>query len=596
MKSGAILAKAKKLQPIRELVTSDGTERSEQRTADADEWSREFSTYSGTKWGSYLLQTRVCILERISMWEGAAQHIRKGIDQVTFIRAFASIKRKGRIGHYGISVASIFLLYLATPELFIDAIMAIMTSSPELSTFEVQGRVLGKESSVTPVTQTRTILPLPACLQIIDALIPIVLESFLEQHLPPSLEAFVGARQKTQCLDIAHALQTVIEKGIDDHGNAAIAQQDIQQFYDSLPLLRICCWMVARGLSWAWAACVLRVQLLPRVTLRSGAAVAAIVNRCIGGLTGSRVAGVLARIPVESVFANRSSVWRKWGYPLETEHVKRSDKSCRVLCAASWVDNIFSVSDSLDHAVWIQEDFALQIREHWGLDIKASSRSCMTAAGNIDPSPLPDKWPLRKSFEALGHTLEFDGSVSLCWRAAKAAMWKSFWGNAAAKGSNGLSLGTRLGLLGRATAPALMFRCSRWPPQKHIKKQLDATQRKMTAILLRVIPFPCESSAEFARRRGRVASKFCNKYGLWGDRWFRRAIAWDDHVRRPRNSECWSAALLRWRGEQFLQGRRVAQGSDTVFAGRTATRSCQLRVQQRWESGINFAKSSLEAV
>ena len=41
-------------------------------------------------------------------------------------------------------------------------------------------------------------------------------------------------------LDLAHGLQTVIEKGQDMHAQSAIGQCDIGRYYDSLPIMLIC--------------------------------------------------------------------------------------------------------------------------------------------------------------------------------------------------------------------------------------------------------------------------------------------------------------------------------------------------------------------
>ena len=62
---------------------------------------------------------------------------------------------------------------------------------------------------------TRAILPLPAVMQMLDVLIPRAAEEFVSNILPPVPECFIGARPETQCLDIAHGMQFVLEKGLD---------------------------------------------------------------------------------------------------------------------------------------------------------------------------------------------------------------------------------------------------------------------------------------------------------------------------------------------------------------------------------------------
>ena len=169
-------------------------------------------------------------------------------------------------------------------------------------------------------------------------------------------------------------------------------------------------------------------------------------------------------------------------------------------------------------------------------------------------------------------------------------MWRSFWGNAASADARHLPLGVKLRLLHRATLPSLTYRASRWPPQKFIRSAVDKLQRKMTGILLRLEVSPNETPADFNRRRGRVAGSYCKKAGWWSDTWFKRAILWDEHVNRAHQHRSWCAPLLLWRDSLWLQERRLARGSASSAAGRTATRSYHGRVHARWQEAIAFAK------
>ena len=54
--------------------------------------------------------------------------------------------------------------------------------------------------------------------------------------------------------------------------------------------------------------------MCPQVTLRCGQVVSRISFRIIGGVTGSRVAGFLARVPVEDIVVQRVKYWRPFGF------------------------------------------------------------------------------------------------------------------------------------------------------------------------------------------------------------------------------------------------------------------------------------------
>ena len=87
---------------------------------------------------------------------------------------------------------------------------------------------------MTRMSDTRAILRLPVLLQIVDARLATYLHRRLDSLLPPVPGCFVAARPGTQALEVVHGLHLMIEKGLDAKSKAAIAQADIQAFYDSM--------------------------------------------------------------------------------------------------------------------------------------------------------------------------------------------------------------------------------------------------------------------------------------------------------------------------------------------------------------------------
>lgn len=65
--------------------------------------------------------------------------------------------------------------------------------------------------------------------------------------------------------DFAFPAGLVIEKGMDMHSNACIAQADVKQYYDNLRPLTMCHWMLPHGLESGLVANVLRVNLCTQV-------------------------------------------------------------------------------------------------------------------------------------------------------------------------------------------------------------------------------------------------------------------------------------------------------------------------------------------
>ena len=411
----------------------------------------------------------------------------------------------------------------------------------------------------------------------------------MRELLPPVPECFVGAIPGTQCLDAALGLQSVIEKGLDNFGAAAVAQSDIEKYYDSLPILRIMRWLTSRGVPANAAACAVRHQMCPTVVLKVGSSEVKIGGRTVGGMTGSRTAGFLGRVPVEAIIAERHSHWKPHGFQTGSSP----------LCLCTWVDNLFSASSSLAGAIYILEDFESQLQKHWHMNIKGSSRCCMVSDGNLDVPDDGDRWPLVDTFIVLGHAVQSSGSIRACWSRARSSMWKAFWANPGATSAGQLAHGRKLALMSRAVLPQLSFRCSRWPPQRQIGCEVDRLQQKMTASLLRLPPAPGEEAESYVRRRGRAARKICEEHGTWSDHWFGRALNWDEHLARPRNCESWPAKLREYKGKQWLMDRRVSfaptvasrASTASVFAGRTGTMSFRGKVHARWHDGVDFARS-----
>ena len=150
-------------------------------------------------------------------------------------------------------------------------------------------------------------------------------------------------------------------------------------------------------------------------------------------------------------------------------------------------------------------------------------------------------------------------------------MWRSFWTNPGARDGQHSGLDRKLKFLQRAVVPQIDFRCSRWPPQKVIAEEVA----KMLAILIKVPRIPGELPGVFCRRRARIARRQCRQQGIWSERWFTRAIQWDEHLARPRNAFSWPASLRKHQDEGWFAWHRSADG-------RTQTRCGPGRPQMRW--------------
>ena len=444
-----------------------------------------------------------------------------------------------------------------------------------MSSVSIEGRIYGKESAVTEVDNVRAILPLPSVLQVMDVLVQDILTNFLRRAFPPVPGTFIGARPHTQALDIAHGLQSVVEKALDDKSQGAVAQMDIKAYYDSLDTLLLCRWLEEHGVPKRICATTLRLQLLPQVFLNSGAVRVLIALRTMGTLTGSRVAGALGRIPVESTICQRVAHWRSLGF----------QAGDHILTICAYVDNIFSAGRNLGSAISILEDFELQLLQNWGLTIKPSSRACMVPRGSLEEPANIEKWPLCATFTVLGHILADNGSTSACWEYTRRAMWRAYFANSRKCANTHCALQ----LLQRTVTPVFDYRNTRWPAYAELAQTIDRLQRKMVAGILRPRMQLGEAPDRYIRRRNRLATVECLRMGTWSYRHCKRILNWRDHLERPANAASWAAILLHFRGFEWLMARR-SQHQGGLLGGRTGTRVASGNVSTRWHDGVLYAE------
>ena len=79
-----------------------------------------------------------------------------------------------------------------------------------------------------------------------------------------------------------------------------------------------------------------RVQMLPIICLRCNAIKVNVVQRSLGALTGTPLAGLLSCVPVQELLASRTPMWEPWGFKIPG----------RTFTASTFVDNVFAASSS----------------------------------------------------------------------------------------------------------------------------------------------------------------------------------------------------------------------------------------------------------
>ena len=354
----------------------------------------------------------------------------------------------------------------------------------------------------------------------------------------------------------------------------AVGQADIRQYYDSLHLLRVFRFLVDQGVPIALATACIRHQLLCRVRIRIGPSFAIIVRRTLGSLTGSRLAGMAARVPILHMCHTRVAVWKQYGF----------STPCGKITMSTFVDNLYvagkscyTVSKILDDA----EDFLCQT---WELRIKPTSRAILAPVNCVDVSVIDErKWPVVTAMKVLGHCLQNDGGIDACFDATVQSMWRAFYGNCVGVKTSRMSVKSRLALVSRTVTPILRYKWTRWPFTCCRAQRLDAIHRHMFGVMLRLERKRDESIDVYVRRRGRETGRLQKLHGSWSRQWAFGVVGWSEHLERERNSLTWAAMLSKLRTPTELAERRAQRG-------RPSTRSCSGYIRRRWHESIATAR------
>lgn len=254
---------------------------------------------------------------------------------------FKRMRKKARLDAHGVSITFLQLLFLARPTWFCTWIASVAASTDFVKTIAVEARVYGKTSTSPAFEATRSIMPLGALGDVLDALIARSLLGQLDVLWRPMPQFFHGARPGTQCMDIAHTIQVAVEKMLDVKSVGAVLQADVARYYDSISVLLCCYKLLKIGVDKGLVAGLCRLQLMPVVILHVLSATARVDQRTNGSITGTRTAGTLGQIPVESVCRDNAQVLSGLGF----------QAGGSIITAMSWVDNVYALGRTSSSAM-----------------------------------------------------------------------------------------------------------------------------------------------------------------------------------------------------------------------------------------------------
>ena len=499
-----------------------------------------------------------------------------------FQAALDSVTRKFVLDSEGECVAMWQFLFMAAPDVVLRFFGEMAVSDEMAVATSFRARAFGKKSKTPKPDDIRVIIPLTARAQLLDSLL--AARVGLAAATIDSSGWFVGAVAGTQPLDISFAISQMVEKSMDDFSRGAWASMDVRAYYDNLDLLLVAKWVVSAEVPRCGrdiAAAVLRWQLLPSVIIDASIATVVIRHRTKGGLTGSRSAGAMGRIPVESSMCKISPAVRNWSYHLGT---------ARGWSGASFVDNLFTFSHSVGGSLMVAAELERVLANDWRLQIKDGSKEVLVCAGAPEWEALPDlvqawpEWQFKQHMQCLGVVVSNDGSVAEDLKAWKASVLSATLRNSSGLARRVLDDRQRRRHINAFAVPLLDFRMSRWPVSEATGRFLDAAQRRVILSVSDVPRLLDEDADTWQRRRSRMAGTLARQWELWSARHSWRALRWFNHLKRDHVPSL-SAAALRWHDRRWREGVREAAGSARRDAGRMGTRRLT-HVNLRWEDSL----------
>ena len=569
--AGKPRTKSKKLFPLTQLEVEG------RKSLDHSAWAGAISTAFEQRWRCHDQQKREDIRSALANNRDRTPEF----SDREWLEALETITRPFAIDQQGLCPLVIRLLFYGAPRATASLFNSVIGSDDFFHAERILGHARAKKRGLIQAEKVRIILPLSSILAVIDAAVSNRLHKRLDEWgsgIPPSfLEC---AKKRRQIQDITFAAALHIEKGIDNHGRAAVCQADIKQYYDHLDALKIASWVGDNLSDAGLATAILRLHLLPTTVVSVGSSTCSIKNRTSGMLTGSRSAGAAGRIPLMDAAFSLSSTWPG-----------RAMSYGSICCGlGTFVDNLVTLSINSRSGMALLDDLETFIHGKWGLTFGLDSRMYIVAAGGddgVDIGTCYRGWKRLGSMKLLGHVLNSNNSIMPEVMDTVASMWTCFYANLS-PALRSASFKAKMGFLQRCVRPLAAWKWSQWPFTKTAATKLDQCQTHMIAVLNPVQQLSHESPLEFFARRSRLCGRMAKTAGKWSLQWARSLPKWKGHYERDHAQCRWNPSIAAWHDNIWLEAQRMEHTGANATT-RTRTRAKTGRVLARWHESLEHA-------
>jgi len=560
LRRGGAIYRSKKLHVLSSMEINGAA------THNSEHWAAAIKSTYSNKWNTQSMADK----ETFHDFCHYARTARINISEATLRKAMIFFRDSNRVDSHG--VAGRIVMAIAFSDIgrtiLCSLINALLTSDEALQSYFLAGSVAAKSVGTILPTKTRAIVPCPWAWLLLHASLYVTVEPYITAAAPRSPAVLIGGGTKGhQPLEIGMTAKLIIEKGMDRHSSAAVAQGDIATFFDRILPGRLVKYLLSIGVPLSHAVAIVKIHVLPQIRLKVGASSITISRRTCGLNTGTLTAALLSRCPVQHMACARSHVWEQWGFPT-------SDGSS--LALSTWADNLVSFSESAVSACAIIDDAAMFLEREWDLTISSDSKELLPARGHIfQATDISSQWTVLKTMKCLGFTISDNGSDTASWRATKQSIWRSWWGNFH-RTAKSLREREIVVTAERLLVPALLYQSAAWSWSTTMAEKLDKLQLWLIGKALN-LPFRAGETVSFyLRRRTMHASRFVTNDQLWSCKWKRSNDRWQKHL--DDDPTLWPSRLIATRPLSFIDGIRDRYGY-------TRSRLSRSYVHKRWEQG-----------
>ena len=133
-------------------------------------------------------------------------------------------------------------------------INAILNDRAKLEAIELFCPVKAKKVGTVHAKDRRVLMPQPIILQILHSLFYAVVEPIITSRLEACglNQVVLGAAKGNQDMDITFGVQRAIERVCDESSDECSAQCDVQQYYDTVPVMFSALALIHAGLHPSW--------------------------------------------------------------------------------------------------------------------------------------------------------------------------------------------------------------------------------------------------------------------------------------------------------------------------------------------------------